>query len=40
MFNTDQIGISLFIIAGAVMVIIGATRLYRNRKNKGEGKKK
>lgn len=32
MFDVNQIGISLFIIVGAVMVIIGATRIYRNRK--------
>lgn len=28
----DSMGISLFIIAGAALVIIGAVRIYRNRK--------
>lgn len=31
-YPVDSIGISLFIIAGAVLVIIGANRIYRNRK--------
>ena len=35
--TVDSIGISLFIIAGAVLVIIGANRIY---KNKGKDKKK
>lgn len=30
--TVDSIGISLFIIVGVVLVIIGAKRIYRNRK--------
>lgn len=30
--DVDSMGLSLFIIVGAVLVIIGATRIYRNRK--------
>lgn len=30
--DVNQIGISLFIITGAVLLIIGATRIYRNRR--------
>lgn len=30
--TVDSIGLSLFIIVGAVLIIIGANRIYRNRK--------
>ena len=32
--TVDSIGLSLFIICGAVLVIIGANRIYRNRRKK------
>jgi len=40
MFDFNQVGLSLFIIFGAVLVIIGATRLYRNSRNRGKDDKK
>jgi len=40
MLDVNQMGISLFILAGAVMVIIGATRVYRSMKKRGKDDKK
>ena len=39
MMSIESAGLSLFIIFGAVLVIIGATRIYRNWK-KGKNDKK
>jgi len=36
MLDVNQMGISLFIIAGAVMFIIGAARVYRNRQKRNK----
>ena len=40
MLDVNQMGLSLFIIAGAVLIIIGATRIYRSMKKRDKDDKK
>jgi len=37
--DINQMGISLFIIAGAVLIIVGATRVYRSVKKRDKDDK-